>query len=134
MRRPHIRVDSPTRIARCLGFLVYCIGIIAWAASGPDPIDAAEWTAILLASVAIIGLLAHATTKFSLPGEHYAYLMTGFAGATSAMLYVVDMEDTGERNIYVTLLLIAPSLLSYGAYLTMDVEGRGVVAVRDRDA
>jgi len=118
-------VESPTRVARCLGFLVYCVGIIFWAISGPDPIDIAEWIAVVLSAVAIVGLAAHATTKFNLPGEHYAYLVTGFAGATSAMLYVVDNEDTGEWNVYLTLLLIAPAVLSYGAYLTMDVEGRG---------
>jgi hypothetical protein len=113
------KIASPTRLVRCTGFLVYMTGIIVWAISGPDAIDFAEWTALAIAVVASIGLISRATDLFSLPGEHYAYLITGFAGFTVTLLYLVDTNDTDITRAYTTLLLLTPVILSYGAYLTM---------------
>lgn len=115
--------DVATRTTRCVGFGIYCIGIVVWSLFGQDyTLDWAEVVAMLLAGIALIGLVAHGVDAIRLPFEQYAYLVTGFAGFSVTLLYLVDTSDRSGARATIALLLLAPVVLSYGAYLTQDVE------------
>ena len=112
-----------TRVVLCLGLLCYCAGLFALAIWPRDEITWAEWLVAVLSVVAAFGLIAHATDMVELPGERYAYLITGFTGFTALMLYLLDAPEATYREVRVTLLLLSGVLLGYGAHLTEDDDG-----------
>jgi peptidoglycan/LPS O-acetylase OafA/YrhL len=112
-----------TRAVVCVALICYCGGIIALAGTPATTVDWAEWTAIVMASVAIVGLVAHATTIIELPGEQYAYLVSGWAGFSTLLLYAVDTNDPAAERIATVLLVLCGTIGSYGAYLNQtDIE------------
>ena len=113
-----MRVAPPARSTVCAALIVYCASIIFLSWSPMDQIDWSEWVAGGAAILAIIGLIAHALESVQLPGEEYAYLVTGFAGFTTMLLYDINAVDQPGRKIAITLMLLCGVVGSYGAYLS----------------
>lgn len=106
-----------TKTVVSVALILYCAAIftITWIPN--YEMTWVGWFSGSLALIAIVGLIAHATDIVTLPGEEYAYLVSGWAGFTTAMLYLIDTNDVADRRVAVTLLLMAGVIGSYGAYL-----------------
>lgn len=108
---------SASRLTMCVALLCYCISIIVLSLGRGD-INWADFVAASLASVAGLGLIAHASDAIELPGEDYAYLVTGYAGFSTLLLYLINTDDPSGHRFAVTLLLLTGTIGGYGAHLS----------------
>jgi hypothetical protein len=104
----------------CCALFIYCIGLIFFGLYPTSHIDTGEWFVVIFASIAALGLVAYATPGVSLPYEEYAYLVTGWAGFSALLLYLVDTDDPSLRRTGIALFLMAGSTAAYGAFLAQD--------------
>ena len=102
----------------CASLVFYCGGIFVLALWPTNHITAVEWICAGLAVVAAFGLVAMAIEQIQVPGERYAFLVCGLAGATTLILYLLDVRT--DEAVYlqarITLLLLAGVVGSYGAW------------------
>ena len=103
-----------------LALFIYCMGIVGFALSPIHDVGWAEWFSIVLASLAALGLIAHALPSVTLPLEEYAYLITGYVGFTTLLLYLVDTDDPSLRRSGIALLLLSGAVGGYGAFLAQE--------------
>jgi hypothetical protein len=101
----------------CCALFIYCAGLIFFAVYPAEHIDFGEWFVIIFATIAAVGLVAYAFPSFTVPFEEYAYLITGWAGFTALLLYLVDTDDPSLRRTGIALFLMAGSTAAYGAFL-----------------
>jgi peptidoglycan/LPS O-acetylase OafA/YrhL len=105
--------------------LLYCAGLFTLAAFPTSDVDWAEWVVIVLSIVAAIGLVAQMSPRIRVPGEEFAYLVTGWAGMFSLCLYLIDSTDPNYVQVRITLLLLAGSLGAYAAFIVRDTPREG---------
>jgi len=114
------------RVTVCAALFLYCLSMIFLVWPPNTAADAADrWGYIVvtvLAGVAAIGLVAFAVPAIHLPGEEYAYLVTGWAGFTALAMYLITTDDPHPRRIAITLVVATGVVGSYGAYLDQDDE------------
>jgi len=108
------------RSVTSVALLIYSVGIIFFALHPVDDIHWAEWVAVILAAIAAFGLVAHMISAVYVPGEEYAYLITGYAGFTTMLLYLADTADGSVRRTGVALFLLSGAIAAYGAFLAQD--------------
>ena len=101
-----------------LALAAYCAAIIVLALTPTADIHWVEIIIAALAGLAFIGLVAH-TFALTLPGDRYAYLVTGFVGLTTAIAYAWDAADPANVKIPIVLLLITGVIGSFSAHLVL---------------
>ena len=106
-----------TRWVFCTALFVYACGLFVLALWPTDDINWIEWVAAAAAVVAVVGLIAHAVPDIRIPGEDYAYLITGAAGLLTMLSYLVDSDAPDHRQTFVALLLSTGIIAGYGAFL-----------------
>lgn len=108
----------PVRQVICASLCLYSAGIFVLAIYPTSDITAVEWIVAVLSVVAVLGLVAHAVPAIRVPGERYAYLVSGLVGITTLLLYLLTPThgDPVYDRVRVTLLLLAGVVGSYGAY------------------
>lgn len=104
----------------CLALFVYCLGVGFFALYPTSHIDWSEWVVTVIAGIAAVGLIAYVMPSLTLPFEDYAYLVTGFAGFTTLLLYLLDTVDSTQRRTAITLFLASGAISGYGAFLAQD--------------
>jgi len=121
-------IDPQTRRVRrfvSIALIIYCAAIVVLTLHSLDEAGWENWVSAVLATLAAIGLVAHASDRIYLPGENYAYLVTGWAGLTTLGLYLVETADTPLRRLSLSLLLLVGIVGGYGAHLGAEPGGRG---------
>jgi len=110
------------RFTVCLALFVYCIGLFILALNPVETIDAAEVVVMVASTVAALGLIALAVPQITIPFENYAYLVVGFAGFTTLLLYLIDTSDSPERRTGVAMFVLVGVIGGYGAHLGFSEE------------
>lgn len=109
------------RLTVCVALFLYCLSVIFLVWTPGTAIDAAaRWgytVVTVLAAVAAIGLVGLAAPAIRLPGEEYAYLVTGWAGFSGLLMYLISTDDTHPRRVAICLVLATGVVGAYGAYL-----------------
>ena len=105
------------RVTVSVALLLYCASIILLVLSDKGPFTWGDFIAVTLSVISVIGLVAHAIPAVHIPGEQYAYLVTGWAGFTTMLLYLINTEDNHLRRAAVVLVLLTGTVGAYGAYL-----------------
>jgi|SRR5215831_17750616 len=106
-----------------IALLVYLIGVFLLSLFPLDQVDWAKAIVMVMCVISAIGLIAHTTPGIVIPGERYAYLVCGYAGFSTALLYLVDTNDSSGRRFAVSFLLMSGAFGGYGAYLVEQREG-----------
>lgn len=110
----------------CLSLLAYCGAILLGVLT---PVSEIGWGHVVTAVVtvlAVIGLVARMIDSVVLPGERYAYLVTGGAGLNTLLLYLIQTTDPHARQVELVLFLSVGIIGGYGAYLgTEDIDSDG---------
>jgi|SRR5215510_4218260 len=106
------------RTVVCSALIIYDLAIIDFAIEPLDTLQWAEVIAVGLASMSIIGLIAHMFEAVRLPAEEYAYLVTGFCGLMTLLLFLGDTSDVLSRQVlHNALFLLAGVVGGYGAHI-----------------
>lgn len=100
----------------CAALALYLAAIVTLSAF-PWPPNWLEWVVIVLAVAAFAGLVALATPGLRLPGEHWAYLITGGVGLVSLLAYELVSAEPGHVRTRLGLFLAAGVIGAYGAHL-----------------
>ncbi len=101
----------------CVALIAYCVGIFTLAIWPTNHITWREWGIAFLCVVAVIGLIARMIPRVILPGERYAYLLTGFVGLVTLLAYDWDASDPNYAKVRVSALLLAGIIGSFGAHI-----------------
>lgn len=104
----------------CVALVIYCAAIFSLALWPTDDISFVEWVISVGCVLAIIGLIARMAPWLTLPGEQYAYLLTGFLGLSTLLGYEWGADDPDYIKWRVGLLLVTGIIGSYGAHLAQD--------------
>lgn len=107
---------TKARGAVTAALLLYCAAIVVFTLWPTSAIDWAGCVAAGAATAAAIGLVARATPAITLPGEEYAYLVVAWAGASTLLLYLIDVNDPDYEQWRNTLLLLAGVVGGVGAF------------------
>jgi len=110
-------VINKTRITVSLALLFYTSSIFFLVLSPRHSITWGSWFCVGLATISSIGLIANMFPQITLPGEKYAYLVTGYTGFTALLIYLIDTSDSSARRLGVTLVLLTGIIGGYGAFL-----------------
>jgi len=110
-------VISKSRITVCIALLFYTASIFFLILTPKEDLTWGSWFCIFLATVSGIGLIARMFPQITLPGEEYAYLVTGYAGFTTLLIYLIDTHDASSRRFGITLILLTGVVGGYGAFL-----------------
>ena len=99
---------------------LYCAGIIFFAVYPTDTIMWGEWFLVVVASMAILGLIVYSLPSVQVPGEEFAFLLVGWSGFMTLLFYLVDTADDPTRRAAVALFLMAGMFTGYGSFLVQD--------------
>jgi hypothetical protein len=115
------------RVVITVALMFYCAGIVITALYPIEHITWGEWLVALVASLSAVGLVAYLTPNLELPGERYAYLVTGGTGIAATLLYLLspDNNDPTHVQVRVTLLLLSGIVMGYGAFWAAEVNKNG---------
>ena len=109
------------RIVVCLALTAYNVAIFTLAIFPITEITWREWMVAFLAIIATIGLIARAVPSIVVPGERYAYLVTGFVGVVTLLAYEFTSIEPTYAKIRVGVLLLCGIIGAYGAHLAQDL-------------
>ena len=112
--------NTPSNAARlvvCSALIVYCCAITTLALFPATGITWVSWVVLFLATIAVIGLIAHASTAIVLPGEQYAYLVTAVTGAITLLVYDWQGSVPVHERVRVSLFLTVGIIGGVGAYV-----------------
>lgn len=115
-----IERSEQVRVVFCMALLCYIAGIFTFALWPTSDINWVEWVCAVAAVVAAIGLAAYVSPTIHLPYEEYAYLVCGFAGFTTLLLYLINTGDSPHERVQFTLLFGSGVIAGYGAFLAED--------------
>lgn len=109
------------RAALALDLGIFNLALIVFALLPPWNLTLIEQGAILLAAGALIGVVAHALPRVHLPGEGWAYLASGAAGAYVTLAY--SMNSTAPYYIKAPFIMFLLSGVASG-YSAHVIDGR----------
>lgn len=99
-----------------VALLLYSAAIIMFVLWPTSDIRWSGWVAAGGAGIAAVGLVAHALPTITLPGEEYAYLVVAWAGASTLLLYLIDVTDPDYEQWRNSLLLLTGVVGGLGAF------------------
>ena len=99
---------------------LYCAGIIFFALYPVHDITWGEWLVVVIASIAVLGLIVYSLPSVKVPGEEFAFLLVGWSGFMTLLFYLVDTADDPTRRAGIALFLMAGMFTGYGAFLVQD--------------
>jgi hypothetical protein len=100
------------------GLLCYCAGLAMFSLLPLRTTIIPELVVGILAVIAGIGVVAHMSDAFNLPGEDYAYLVVGFVGVLTMFGYVIGATNEPlYLRLSVAMLLLSGALVGYAGHL-----------------
>lgn len=109
------------RKALAIDLSIYLVGLFLFALLPPTTLNWVEITLMIMSVIALIGVVSHASTRISLPGEQWSYLVTGvlgllaFGAYESYALYAGDVEY--QFSVTYGVFLIAGAASGYAAHV-----------------
>jgi hypothetical protein len=107
------------RRAIAAALLIYCAAVFVLTLWPLDTVTGVEVFVAVLAVLAGIGMAAR-LLGLALPGDRYAYLVVGWAGATALGCYLVASAEADYVETRTALFMLAGALAGYGAYLSQE--------------
>jgi hypothetical protein len=107
---------------------LFNVAIFFFALLPPSTLVVQEWVIMVLAVFSLIGVISHASIHITLPGEDWAYLLTGATGLLTAFAYEIFVaDDASQYRISYGLFLASGIVSAYAAHLIDGGkrEGRG---------
>lgn len=99
---------------------IYLIGLFLFAYLPPDTLNIVEKIVMVLSVFALTGVISHASTKISIPGEQWSYLITGILGLLTfgayesyAYYYGTDLQFSITYGVF----LLAGAASGYAAHV-----------------
>lgn len=113
-------LKNRARTAVSFALILYCVAIMDFALYPLSTLMWGEVIAAVLCLLAIIALVAHMFESITIPGDEYAYLVTGWAGLTTLLLFWAGVSDHAKSHavVYVSLFMLTGVFGGYGAYLS----------------
>jgi hypothetical protein len=107
---------------------LFNVAIFFFALLPPNTLVAPEWLIMVLALLSLTGVISHATRKINLPGENWAYLLTGATGLLTMFAYEIFAGSAAvQYRVTYGLFLLSGVVSAYAAHLIDGGkrEGRG---------
>ena len=116
-REPHIPREWRRVLAADIG--VFAVGIFSLALIPPASLVWPEAVICVLAAFCLLGVITHASEHVHLPGEEYAYLMTGALGLTTLFAFEHGTSPNTALvfRVSVGIFLLGGSVSGYAAHL-----------------
>lgn len=97
---------------------MFNLGIFLLAAIPPTTLKPPALFIMVLAGISFVGVLTHLIPEFRLPGEQWAYVISGFTGAIALLAYVAIRSTVPDTYFYsVCAFLLSGTTCSYAAHL-----------------
>jgi len=118
----HVVIFTARKVV-CAALAIYVVGITLLALL---PIATISTTELIIAGacgVALVWLFGRAFESVVIPGERFAYLLTGFLGLISMLAYDFGATEELSRHKWWTSFFLAAGIIgAYGAHIAQGPE------------
>lgn len=107
------------RRALVLDLATFNVAVFVLALLPPDTLIVPEWLAMVGSSLCFVGLICHASKRWHLPGEQWAYLLTAWVGVATLLGFVLTAHTGITYAVAVPMFLLS-GVASAGAAHIID--------------